>query len=404
MPDVLSRDYTDRLLKLLRDPVTALAREVVEEQFARLNETRKRGEDLVVKPPALPRTPEEKGRDVARLLRALAAGRGEVDKAYEVAKRLYGAEDRVTQVIGKTLGASTGSTGGFLVPEEMAADVIELLRPASAVRQLNPTMVPLDSGTLNLPKITGGAAASYIGENTNAPKTTLTFGNVRPTAKKLAALVPISNDLIRRSSIQTDDMVRNDLVAALQQKSDAAFIRSAGVNGEPKGLLYWAPAANKFNANATVNAQNVVKDLGKAIEKLASADVRFIRPGWIFSHRTYVFLLTLLDANNNFLLREEISRGTLLGYPFARTSQVPDNLGTGQDESEIYFADFADVVVAEATGILLDASQEAAYFDGSNVVAAFSQDQTVIRAIVEHDLVLRHDESVAVIQAVKWTL
>jgi hypothetical protein len=36
-------------------------------------------------------------------------------------------------------------------------------------------------------------------------------------------------------------------------------------------------------------------------------------------------------------------------------------------------------------------------------VAAFSQDQTVVRAIVQHDVGMRHDASVAVLAQVKWT-
>src|SRR5574341_851557 len=378
----LPKEYPDRILKLLKDPVTALAKDIVEEQFARLREqATARGAPLVAgaaAPPAPP-TSEEKGRDVARLLRCLAGSKGDVEKGLRIAKELFGEQSRVTQALAKQLAATSATAGGFLVGEEMSADVIELLRPASAVRQLNPVTVPMDNGTLNLPKITGGAAAAYIGENTNAPKTTLTFGNVKPTAKKIAALVPISNDLIRRRGPGTDTMVRDDLVAAIQQKSDGVFIRSNGSVGEPKGMLFWAPAGNKFNANGTVNAQNVAKDLGTAIQKLADNNTRFIRPGWIFSHRTYVFLLTLMTTTNQFIFREEITRGTLMGYPFARTTQVPNNLGGGTNESEVYLADFAD-----------------------NVIAAFSQDQTVIRAILEHDLVMRHDESVAVIQAVIW--
>lgn len=56
----------------------------------------------------------------------------------------------------------------------------------------------------------------------------------------------------------------------------------------------------------------------------------------------------------------------------------------------------ADVVIAENEMIEIDVSREAAYHDGNEVVAAFSQDQTVIRAIARHDLVVRHDYSVAV--------
>jgi hypothetical protein len=50
----------------------------------------------------------------------------------------------------------------------------------------------------------------------------------------------------------------------------------------------------------------------------------------------------------------------------------------------------------------VDASSEAAYYDGSNVVSAFSRDETVIRLITEHDLGARRGESISVLYGVKW--
>jgi len=49
------------------------------------------------------------------------------------------------------------------------------------------------------------------------------------------------------------------------------------------------------------------------------------------------------------------------------------------------------------------ASDVAAYHDGSQVQAAFSRDQTVIRLLAHHDLGVRHEESLVMIEAVTWT-
>lgn len=328
----------------------------------------------------------------------LAQHGGAMLSPVDYAKKQFGADSPVT----KALSASIGSEGGLLIGEQMAPEVIELLRPASAVRKLNPVVAPMDAGNLTLPKISGGAAAGYIGENANVPKTQQTFGSVRAQAKKLGALVPISNDLIRRRTANTDTMVRDDMVAAMAQRGDLAMIRDVGTQFSPKGLRYWCLAANLIPANATVNLANVTVDLGKLILALANGNVRMLRPGWIFAPRIWIYLMSVRDGNGNFAFRDEMQGGTLWGFPFAVTTQVPINLGGGTNESEVYLADFADVVLAEATNILIDASTEAAYHDGTNVVAAFSQDQTVIRTIMEHDLVMRHEESIAILTAVTW--
>jgi hypothetical protein len=51
----------------------------------------------------------------------------------------------------------------------------------------------------------------------------------------------------------------------------------------------------------------------------------------------------------------------------------------------------------------LAVSREGTYVDGSgNTISAFQNDQTLIRAIAEHDFQMRHDASVAVNQFVRW--
>lgn len=408
MSATVSKEQAEFYVKMFKEHGLPLVGEIVDERMARIREAAKKGSGAIAElfgdagKPEPPRKDSAKGFAVARMLIAYAAAVGQkrgLDYATELAKKQYGPDS----VEAKALAAQDAAGGGFLIRDEMAAEIIEFLRPASAVRQLNPVINPMDAGTARLPKITAGSAASYIGENQNLVATQPTFGVVQPIAKKLGALVPISNDLIRRVSPTTQGTVRDDLVAGIAQKSDAAFIRSVGAAGEPKGLRFWPVSANIIAANGTVNTANTIKDLSKLIVALANANVRFVRPGWIMAPRTWMYLFALLDANSNFVFRDEMKGGTLFGYPFARTSQIPVNLGGGSNESELYLADFADVVISEATDILVDVSTEAAYFDGTATASAFSLDQTVIRAIVEHDLVMRHDESVAVLTTLLWS-
>ncbi|MBX6354550.1 MAG: phage major capsid protein [Micromonosporaceae bacterium] len=339
----------------------------------------------------------EPGIGVGRLIRAMAAGRGDPERAAHWAKRVLDDEQ-----LAKALATTPDSAGGFIIPPGYVAEIIELLRPASVIRRMNPVVMPMPNGTLQIPALASGAAASYIGENTNIPVTQPAFRQVELKWRKLAALVPISNDLLRYNNPQVDAVVRDDLVAALAQRSDLAFIRSDGTSGEPKGLRYQAAASNVIAANATVNLDTVTTDLSRLVLALQEANVRFIRPGWLMAPRTAHYLMTVRDGNGNYAFRDEMLAGRLWGYPYAVTTQIPTNLGEGTNESEVYFADFADVVIGDSMNITLDVSREAAYHDGTNVVAAFSLDQTVIRAIAEHDLAVRHAESVAVLTGVTW--
>jgi HK97 family phage major capsid protein len=337
------------------------------------------------------------GDAVSRIVRSLAATKGDPRRAAEYCEQTIRDAE-----VAKALAASSAAAGGFLVPEQYSAELIEFLRPASVVRRMNARVVPMPAGNLSMPKQTGGATASYIGENSNVPKTEPTFGQLKLSAKKLAALVPISNDLIRFSSPQADEIVRVDLVNSIAQAEDSNFMRSDGSAGAPKGLKYWTPAANVIAVNATVNLANIEQDLGKLELALLNANVRMISPGWLMAPRTKVYLENLRDGNGN-KAYPEMANGMLKGFPFAMTTQIPINLAvTGTAESEVYFVDFADAIIGEVPGFVIETSSEAAYYDGSAVVSAFSLDQTVIKVIAQHDFGMRHDASVAYLKDVDW--
>lgn len=337
------------------------------------------------------------GQTLGTIVRAVVRFRGDHRGALNWATTTYG--ERAPET--RALQASVFEAGGALIRDDWADDVIELLRPMSVVRQSLPTLLPMDSGTFRLPRMTGGAQASYIGESQNLPKTQPTVGQLVLQARKLGGLVPVSNDLIRSNAPSVDQLIRDDLTAALGQKSDGVFIRSIGSEYEPKGLRYWAAAANVIPANATVNLTNITLDLGKLELALVGNNVRMLRPGYLLSPRVEIYLRYLRDGNGNYAF-PEMERGVLRGYPYKRTTQIPSNLGGGTNESEVYFVDFADVVIGEQRQIILDASSEAAYFDGANVQAAFSRDESVVRGLMLHDLVVRHEYSVAVLTQVTW--
>lgn len=388
--------------KLTKEDLEKLISEQVEAVMGKsLTELRSENQNFVKElfsKQAQAKQEQEKGLKMGRLIRCLAAGRGDPLRAARHADKLFG-EDNATS---KALAAGDATAGGFLVGEEMSSEVIELLRPQAVVRRANPVMMPMDRGNLTLPKITGGAQSSYVGENDNGGLTEAAFGTVKLTFKKMVTLVPVSNDLLRFASYNADAIVRDDLVQSMATREDLAFIRGDGLQDTPLGMRNWAPAANVFDANATVNLDNVTNDLGTALLNLENADVRMIRPTWFISPTTKKYLMTVRDGNGNYAFRDEMLRGTLWGFPFHSTTQIPANLGGGSNESEVYLVDMADAVIGESTDMTIDASGEAAYFDGATVQSSFSRDQTVIRAIAEHDFAMRHDASISVITAVTW--
>lgn len=399
----LTKEYLDGLIKEIVGPMIAEIRTDNEKKSAHMGEIMAGAVARGMRQSQVP-AEETKGLRMARFFRAMAAGRMDPTRARAFAEGAW-KDDIGGEIVEslKALSSGVGTAGGFIVPPAYSAELIELLRNQTAVRRLGADSVPMPTGSITIPKQTGTASFEYVGENMGNKASQPKVGNISLTFKKLRGTVPVSNDLLQFANPSADTMVRNDLLNGFRVKEDAVFLRSAGTSFSPKGLLSWCLAANKIAANGTVNLANVTTDLGKVILALEEANVPFIRFGWVFAPRTRHYLMTVRDGNGNFAFRPEMLQGTLWGYPFVSTNQVPKNLGGASDESEVYGVDYADVVIGEVNDITIDASTEAAYLDeNGNLISAFANDQTVLRAIAKHDLGVRREESIAMLTGVKW--
>ena len=85
--------------------------------------------------------------------------------------------------------------------------------------------------------------------------------------------------------------------------------------------------------------------------------------------------------------------GTLVGYPFKSTNL----LETANGKTNIIFGNWNDLIIGEQGALEITTSQEGTWTDESGqLVSAFENDQTLIRAIDHVDIGVRHDESFAV--------
>ncbi len=393
--ELADRDRADQRQRIVRDEsgraIPARSGPVRKRQYAEMRARRVNG---------APSIDGDVGLRFSGWLGYMALARNDPQRAYQLA-RAHGADPLVV----RTLGESTISAGGALVPEAMAEDYIELLYAATVFLQGNPVRMEAPNGNLTLPKIATGAAGGWVGENSNITKSTPTFAQVKADLKYLACLSPIANRLLAHSPANAEQVVRDDLIANASVLIDTALIRGTGSSHSPRGLRYTAASGNVFAQTGTTAAA-ITTDTAKMQRLLEEAKVKFIRPYWMMAPRSRWALMSARDGNNNLIWADEMARGMFQGKPFGVTSSIPTNLGGGGTESEVYLVDMIHQVVAEGVGqdgLRVESSSEAAYHDGSNVVAAFSQDQTVVRLIQSIDLVSRQDGNEAsVLTGVTW--
>jgi HK97 family phage major capsid protein len=306
----------------------------------------------------------------------------------------------------KALGEGTVAGGGALVPPNFVADLIENLRAKAVVLAAGPRIVPMPSGTATFPKQTAGVTATYEGENVQVASADQTTGTIELVAKKLIALTPMSNELLfdSQAGIPADQMVRDDLTAALAERADLACLRGDGTQSTPRGLRSWAGnTTTATQAGSIATLDEVIADLNTLEGYLTDNNVMLDESVvWFLAPRSMRFLRALRDGTGGFVFKDEMTQGRLLGHRFFESTQIPTNLGGSTNESEVYISKMTDVLFGETGEMAVETFANAAYYNGSAVVSGVSSDQSVVRAKMRHDMNVRHEESVAYLSAVKW--
>jgi HK97 family phage major capsid protein len=319
----------------------------------------------------------------------------------------WGYKDEV-DALKKAFTASSLSDGGSLIPEVFATEVIELLRHRTAIRKLGYRQMDLSGGNLTIGRQSGAATAAYVAEGAVITTSKPSTEQVRLSAKKLASLVPVSNDLIRQATPSAEEFVRQDLLKVMALREDLAFARGDGQGDTPKGLRYDTNAANVYAATAVApklpTLAEVRTELAKAKYSLNKNDVPVPveELAWVISPRTRYYLELLQDGNgNNAIFATELAQGKLWGIPFVDTTQIPDNLGGG-DESEIYLYNKTEFMIGDHMQLEVTVAPNGTYEEGGVAKSGLSRDETPIRVISAHDCKLRHNVSAAVVTTVRW--
>lgn len=341
------------------------------------------------------------------IVRLAAMSKGNIEAAARMGNEFYGEGHPVAKAIqvSKALNTGVGSSGGFVVPPDFASKFIDLLYARTVIRKAGARTMPMPNGTMTVPKLTGGSTAQWVGEGAAPSVSQPRYGQVVATARKLMALVPISNDMLRYAMPGFDAKVRDDLLMQVQLAEDSAFIRSAGTSFTPRGLKSFALAASTVASNATFTFTTVGTELASLINKLEEANLPMAKPTWLMRPRTKNYLMNLQSTIGTYIYRDEMMRGTLLAWPFFVTTQIPNNLtvGPNSDCSEIYAVDMNECVIYESRQFELAISQDATYLDENSVQQnAFAQDMSLVRCLTAEDFQMDHDEGVAVLTGVRW--
>ena len=274
------------------------------------------------------------------------------------------------EVLRRDLNVGAATAGGNLVATELdAGSFIDLLRNASALDQAGATVLTGLTGNVAIPRQSGAASAYWVAESGSPTESQQTVDQVSLVPRTVAAFTDFSRRLMIQSSIDVENMVRNDLARVIALKIDAAGLYGTGASNEPLGLKNTTGIGTEdFAADAPTFAEVVALE-----SDVATANALLGSPVYLMNAAMRGNLKTTKkDAGSGIFIMEN---GEVNGYRGVLSNQVASG--------DLWFGNFADLIIG--------------YFSGLDLMVdpyTHSTSGTVrVVAMQDCDIAIRHPES-----------
>lgn len=252
--------------------------------------------------------------------------------------------------------------GGYLVQPEYRNTMLSLIEQYGIARQYC-TVIPMSTTELIMPKLTGGVQVYWIGEGQTISETQPSFGEFRMTVKKLAALVPMSSELLSDASLAIANLLATLFAQALAKEEDrVVFMGNTGAGDPFNGVLY-DPGVNAhvLGSGSTTFGSIDAEDLAN----ITSRNSLFTSGARFFMHRTIFNLIRQLkDGDGNYIWGNPTmssDEGLIWGYPYTLVESMPAITATAISTPYIFFGNLMHYYIGDRQQMTLARSEHVGF-------------------------------------------
>ncbi len=287
-----------------------------------------------------------------------------------------------------------------LLPRTLTGPIFEKSVEQSAVMALARRAPLAIDATTAVPIPMDVPTADWVGQATKKPLTTSSVGVKQMTAKKLAVLIPVAEEVVMTNAGGLWTQLQRDLPTAFARAFDHAAIHGKTMKGAAGPFdNYLAETTNAVALGTTAqNLGGIWADLVNGMEMVIDSDWDYT--GTVADHRLKPQLLLATDTTGRPILvdtqtpgTDMAAAGTLIGEPLAYSRSVSGKQrrqsasedsglrGIGGDWSQAAFGVGMDITVR--------ISKEATYVDEEGGVhSAFQENLVLLLAEAYYGLVI----------------
>lgn len=307
-------------------------------------------------------------------------GMSKPEKAAKFIKAVF-RKDFATLTSMKVMTEGTDSAGGYLVPEEYAAEINRIAEDFGLVRKFA-RRISMGSDTLNMPTLTTNVTVAWPGEATAGTASDLVLGRTQLLAKTCVGITVLSNELLADANVSVTNILSELFAEALAGEEDNQGL--AGTGSPFTGIL----GNGSVNVVTMGGGQTTFSSLtGDDLRDMISAVKPLALPGASFiMHRSMWGVIQKLKQNSQYIVSLAVPVvgtngsagtvnvpgavvGTIWGYPVYLSEKMPAASATAISTKFIIFGNLSHLWFGDRQQMTMDISN-AATVGASNTFAA----------------------------------
>lgn len=263
--------------------------------------------------------------------------------------------------------------GGYTVPRDYGDTLLSLIEQYGMARK-KCTIIPIQREDLTLPKLTGGVRVYWVGEGKTISTTQPSFGEFRMMVKKMAAMVPMTSELLDDTTIGIANLLAMLFAQAIAKEEDRVVFSGDAANGDPfYGALYHPDVVVSALSSGKTSFNQITADDLLDITALLPP-VKIDGAEW-YMHRTVFNIVKKLKYSGTgeyvWSSPNTGAAGSLWGYPVNIVETMPHVSTSGAGKPFIFFGNLAHYYIGDRKKMSVSKSEH----------VGFAEDRVFVRII-----------------------
>lgn len=270
-------------------------------------------------------------------------GKGE-NKEYRDAFLKFLRTGERSPILKRSVDSTTDASGGYLVPDDFEASVLEKKKEAFIMRQL--ANVIRSSHNRNIPMEADNGQSTWIDELGTYLENDITFGKATIEAWKVGRIIKVSEEVLIDTAIPLIPYIATRFARTNGEAEEAAFINGDGVK-KPTGFIGAADVGHVAASASAFTADELI-DLCYSL-----GDGYRLKATWLMAGQTLKAIRKLKDGNGNYLFSPGLKAGepdVIEKRPIRTISYMP---AIEASAKPIAFGDFSYYQIVDREGFFL---------------------------------------------------